>query len=113
MSRLGRTAATLAAASGLFAGGIATAPSAAAADCWTPAQFGHNQWAHTGNNPISHNGPYAGCTSYPVGDSWVSVMCKYTNTAGSIWYYTDWGWIYGAKYLSFPYGGVTVTCTKY
>jgi hypothetical protein len=39
-------------------------------------------------------------------------MCKYTNTYGNVWYYTDWGWIYGATYLSFPYGGVTVTCTR-
>ncbi|MEU0249322.1 hypothetical protein ABZ192_34375 [Streptomyces sp. NPDC006235] len=38
--------------------------------------------------------------------------CKYKNTAGNWRYYTDWGWIY-SKYLSWPYGSPTVTCTKY
>ncbi|GIF13977.1 hypothetical protein Ate01nite_40090 [Actinoplanes teichomyceticus] len=92
--------------------GPRTAPLAAAADCWTPTQWGHNQHAHTGGHAISHSGPYGSCESYDVDDAWVSVMCQYTNTYGNVWYYTDWGWIYGARYLSFPYGGVTRTCTR-
>ncbi|MBT2422663.1 hypothetical protein J7F01_28215 [Streptomyces sp. ISL-22] len=113
MSRLRSAAATLAVMAGLLGGGVMTAPSASAADCWTPRQAGsHNQWANSGGDAISHSGPYGACESYNVRDAWVSVACKYQNTHGNWWYYTDWGWIYGAKYLSFPYGGVTTTCTR-
>ncbi|WDZ86323.1 hypothetical protein [Micromonospora cathayae] len=83
------------------------------ADCWTPRERTHNQHAHTGGagQAVSHNGPYGACDSYEVPVAWVSVSCKYTNSYGNQWYYTDWGWIY-ANYLSFPYGGVTKTCTR-
>lgn len=119
MSRLRRAAATLAAAAGLMAGGVATAPSvvaapsAVAADCWRPAQAGDfNIHGYATGAAISNTGPYAACQGYEIPGGWVYVDCKYKNTAGNWRYYTDWGWIY-SKYLSWPYGSPTVTCTKY
>ncbi|MET9144575.1 MULTISPECIES: hypothetical protein [unclassified Streptomyces] len=43
-----------------------------------------------------HNGPAADCTvtGHRALNTGVEIYCKYTNTAGSLWYYTPVGWIY-------------------
>ncbi|WP_409468975.1 hypothetical protein [Streptomyces sp. HC307] len=99
--------------------GVVTAPAnaetarAAASDCnWVP-----NEWdqgspgARTTADAVAHDGPYGKCPGYSIGARWVTPNCVYYNEPyHNKWYYTDWGWIY-SKYLSFPYGAPTRTCT--
>ncbi|MFH8221970.1 hypothetical protein ACH4C2_23350 [Streptomyces sp. NPDC018057] len=58
----------------------------------------------------AHDGPAASCA---VGDhlsygTQVKIECKYVNSSGNRWYYTDRAWIY-SPYLSAPSGSVP-TC---
>lgn len=102
---------------GLIAAGTAIAPAAsasAATDCWRPKQTDFSVVAVAIQNTVTHDGPYGACGDGRMPGGYVYASCKYRNSAGNWWYFTDWGWIYGAKYIArWPYGQPNVTCTKY
>ncbi|MEV2211027.1 hypothetical protein AB0H86_05940 [Streptomyces sp. NPDC050997] len=61
----------------------------------------------TKDKAATHSGPAAVCA---VGDhlafgTYVKIECKYTNSSGNLWYYTDHSWIY-SPYLTTPSGTV-------
>jgi hypothetical protein len=64
----------------------------------------------TSDQAATHSGPAAVCA---VGDhlafgTFVKVECKYSNSSGNLWYYTDRSWIY-SPYLTTP-GGIVRSC---
>jgi hypothetical protein len=100
--------AVLAAAATLTLGAPAAvaAPSGATADVceWFPDGPRVTAVRVTKDQAAVHSGPAAAC---PVGDhlAWytsINVECKYVNSAGNLWYYTDRAWIVSSYVTSPP-----------
>ncbi|MFI1789711.1 hypothetical protein ACH40D_14830 [Streptomyces olivaceoviridis] len=92
----------------------ASPPRAVQANCgWEGPDVVHAEGTIIKDRAAVHTGPAAECrvTDHRSLNNGVEIYCKYTNTAGSLWYYTKFGWIYSpyirVDKVSVPPGYIT------